>query len=83
MTKRKTTSDPAAAWRKAQVVPRPELRNQRCRVCGVRVPVKPYGRPKQLCYDHELAHNKEYNRQKALRHYRRKKARERRHEDTE
>lgn len=65
------THDPFKKWRDAQVVPRPELRNQRCECCDIRVPVKPVGRPKNLCYDHERMHDKELNRQKARRCYHR------------
>ena len=70
-----TTHDPAKRWREAQIVPREELRDQRCECCGIRVPVKPVGRPKRLCYDHERTHDRELNRQKALRHYHRNRER--------
>ncbi len=61
--------DPARQWRESQIVPRDTLSNQRCLVCGVRVPVKPIGRPKERCKDHELASEKFANRRKALRSY--------------
>ncbi len=61
--------DPARQWREAQIVPRDTLRNQRCQICGVRVPVKPVGRPKGLCKDHELARERFANRRKAIRSY--------------